>query len=65
MYFNVNLAQGRKTYLADSKTCEDAMGEVLNGCPPFNGDPLVKYGGSVLRERDGSKALWEILIRKR
>lgn len=65
MVLNVSLAEGSRTYLADSQMCESAFGEVLNGCPPFDGEPLVKYGGGVVREDgEGRKALWQILLKK-
>ncbi|KAL8702969.1 MAG: hypothetical protein Q9201_003852 [Fulgogasparrea decipioides] len=63
MYFNASLVQGTEEYLANSTTCESALEEVLNGCPPSSGDPLVKYGGGVVRDDGtGKKALWQILL---
>ncbi|KAL8802306.1 MAG: hypothetical protein Q9182_003884 [Xanthomendoza sp. 2 TL-2023] len=63
-YLGVSLMEGSTTYLADSETCEGAFGEVLNGCAPFGGEPLVKYGGGVVREDgEGRKALWRVFWR--
>lgn len=68
MVLSVSLITGASTtYLADSATCESALGEVLNACPPptTDGETLVKYGGEVVREGgDGSRALWGIELKR-
>ncbi|KAL8725406.1 MAG: hypothetical protein Q9181_006428 [Wetmoreana brouardii] len=63
VYLKVSLVQGTEEYLANSTTCESALGEVLNGCPPLSEDPLVNYGGGAIRDDGtGKKALWQILL---
>lgn len=61
LYFNVSLAAGTNTYVANSSTCLSALGTILNGCPPTSGSPLVKYGGSLpVDDGSGNVAVWQI-----
>ena len=47
MWLNISIASGTQ-FTINQTECNNALGIVLNGCPPFSGSPLIKYGGSIL-----------------